>query len=118
MNISKEELTVRLKTENFPLSSKYDPHLVIENQMGPNVLWLTEEEILTTPCLCLCCYNVESTIVDLLPGNYVIDYCWYDYEEDGEVCHREEVEIGWLLESDMDEIRNTENLFTSNCPIC
>jgi SAM-dependent methyltransferase len=42
MNISKEELLIRLKTKNFPLSSKYDPHLVIENQMGPNVLWLTE----------------------------------------------------------------------------
>ena len=42
MKISKDKLIERLKTENFPLSSKYDPHLVIENQMGPNVLWLTE----------------------------------------------------------------------------
>jgi SAM-dependent methyltransferase len=27
---------------NFPLSNKYDPHLVFEHNMGPNVLWLTE----------------------------------------------------------------------------
>jgi len=42
MNISINELTKRLKTEQFPLSSKYDPMFVIENHMGPNVLWLTE----------------------------------------------------------------------------
>jgi len=28
--------------ERFPLSSKYNPQWVLENQMGPNVLWLTE----------------------------------------------------------------------------
>ena len=28
--------------DGFPLSSKYDPNWVIENEMGPNVLWLTE----------------------------------------------------------------------------
>jgi SAM-dependent methyltransferase len=28
--------------EEFPLSSKYDPAWVLENQMGPNALWLTE----------------------------------------------------------------------------
>jgi hypothetical protein len=39
--------------------------------------------------------------VDLLPGTYVIEYCWHDYEEGGDVCHREEVEIGWPLESEM-----------------
>lgn len=27
---------------DFPLSSKYDPDLVFQGQMGPNVLWLTE----------------------------------------------------------------------------
>ncbi|RJP26711.1 MAG: methyltransferase domain-containing protein [Candidatus Abyssobacteria bacterium SURF_5] len=26
----------------FPLSNKYDPNWVLDNQMGPNVLWLTE----------------------------------------------------------------------------
>jgi len=26
----------------FPLSSKYDPQWIVENQMGPNALWLTE----------------------------------------------------------------------------
>jgi len=31
-----------LKLEQFPLSSKYDAEWVVENQMGPNALWLTE----------------------------------------------------------------------------
>ena len=26
----------------YPLSSKYDPHWIINNQMGSNCLWLTE----------------------------------------------------------------------------
>lgn len=31
-----------LRVEQFPLSSKYDPEWVLENEMGPNVLWMTE----------------------------------------------------------------------------
>ena len=31
-----------LANESFPLSGKYDPQWVVENQMGPNALWLTE----------------------------------------------------------------------------
>lgn len=32
----------KLKLEEFPRSAEYDPQWVIDNQMGPNVLWLTE----------------------------------------------------------------------------
>ena len=42
MNLSKEQLAAMLRVEQFPLSSKYDPEWVLENQMGPNALWLTE----------------------------------------------------------------------------
>jgi len=42
MNIGKDKLVELLKTEQFPLSSKYDPEWVLKNQMGPNALWLTE----------------------------------------------------------------------------
>ena len=31
-----------LWNDDYPLSSKYDPDWVFENQMGPNALWLTE----------------------------------------------------------------------------
>jgi len=31
-----------LQNDQFPLSSKYDPLWIFENEMGPNVLWLTE----------------------------------------------------------------------------
>ena len=63
--------------------------LVVEG----NVLNLTETEILTTPCDCLCCYNIESTMVDLSPGIYLVQYCWFDYEIDEMICHTEEAEI-------------------------
>ena len=42
MSLSKEQLAAMLQTEEFPLSSKYDPEWVLENQMGPSALWLTE----------------------------------------------------------------------------
>lgn len=42
MSLSKEELTGMLQMEQFPLSSKYDPQWVLENEMGPSALWLTE----------------------------------------------------------------------------
>ena len=38
-----EELRTMLAHEQFGLSSKYDPQWVIANEMGPNVLWITEE---------------------------------------------------------------------------
>ena len=39
---SKKQLHKLLAVEQFPRSSAYDPAWVIENEMGPNVLWLTE----------------------------------------------------------------------------
>lgn len=42
MSASKEELAKVLQNDRFPLSNKYDPQWVVENQMGPNALWLTE----------------------------------------------------------------------------
>ncbi len=32
----------QLARDQFPLSSKYHPQWVFDNEMGPNVLWLTE----------------------------------------------------------------------------
>lgn len=31
-----------LENEDFPLSNKYDARWVLDNEMGPNALWLTE----------------------------------------------------------------------------
>lgn len=58
MKISVEELRRMLETERFPKSGAYDPAWVAENQMGPNVLWLTEW---------------LSEKMDLAPGTRVLD---------------------------------------------
>jgi SAM-dependent methyltransferase len=42
MKRSQAELSAALKLEQFPRSAGYDPAWVMENLMGPNVLWLTE----------------------------------------------------------------------------
>jgi len=44
--------------DQFPLSAKYDPEWVLENEMGPNALWLTE-------ALC--------QVMDLKPAMRVLD---------------------------------------------
>jgi hypothetical protein len=58
-----------------------------------NLLSLTEREVLANPCDCLCCYNVESTVVGLSPGSYIVEYCWEDYETAGRMCLREEIQV-------------------------
>jgi cyclopropane fatty-acyl-phospholipid synthase-like methyltransferase len=39
---TKAELAERLRIDQFPRSAAYDPQWMLDNQMGPNVLWLTE----------------------------------------------------------------------------
>ena len=58
MSANKESLAKLLHNDAFPLSAKYDPNWVVENQMGPNALWLTE-------WLC--------RDMDLTPGMRVLD---------------------------------------------
>ena len=42
MSYSPTELRAALAIDQFPRSAAYDPLWVLENLMGPNVLWLTE----------------------------------------------------------------------------
>ena len=59
-----------------------------------DTLRLDEQEILTTiPCPCLCCYDVNSTVVGLAPGEYLLEYCWSDFGTEGQRCHTEPVTI-------------------------
>jgi len=40
--MTNEELTARLVKPRFPRSARYDGRFVVDNLMGPNVLWLAE----------------------------------------------------------------------------
>lgn len=42
MRVDEEQLKDKLDVDRFPRSRMYDPRWVLENQMGPNALWLTE----------------------------------------------------------------------------
>lgn len=55
---AKKQLPNLLSIERFPRSSTYDPEWIIENEMGPNVLWLAE-------------FLCEA--MDLRPGMRVLD---------------------------------------------
>ncbi len=67
--------------------------IIITLSVSNNDLHLTEEEILTTPCDCLCCYDVEANIGGLSPGTYNVDLCWQDAETGGEMCVEDIIEI-------------------------
>jgi len=41
-------------------------------------LYVTEREVLTTPCSCLCCYNISTAIEGLTEGEWRVVYRWLD----------------------------------------
>jgi hypothetical protein len=43
-------------------------------------LLLTEQELAEEPCWCICCYEVNATIVGLSAGAYTVEFYWYDYD--------------------------------------
>ena len=69
-----------------------DDIVVSLNAQG-DVLYLTEDEILSLPCWCMCCYDVEATIVYLPPGTYTVVYCWFDEDTQDDRCHAEAIVI-------------------------
>jgi hypothetical protein len=67
--------------------------IVISLEVEGDLLRLTEEEILTQGCWCICCYEVGATVVDLAPDTYLVVFCWFDYQTDEERCYEEEIVI-------------------------
>jgi len=43
-------------------------------------LYVTEREVLTTPCDCMCCYNITHVVTGLAPGEWHVVYRWLDDE--------------------------------------
>jgi hypothetical protein len=67
--------------------------IAVSASLVGNDLTLTEEEIPPGGlCDCICCFNVEATVVDLAAGTYSVEYCWLDYEQ-GTRCHTDDVVI-------------------------
>jgi hypothetical protein len=46
---------------------------------GTEIL-VSEFEVVTLPCVCLCCYDLSVEIEDLAPGEYSLSFTWYDYD--------------------------------------
>ena len=55
---NKIDLRKMLHHDDYPLSAKYDPDWIVDNEMGPNLLWITE---------------ALSQVMDLKPGMRVLD---------------------------------------------
>ncbi|UCC32531.1 MAG: hypothetical protein JSU86_09655 [Phycisphaerales bacterium] len=92
IELSAEPGTLHVLHNNATYNCCPDDIVVLLSMEG-NVIRLTEEEVLTLPCACLCCYNVEATVVDLPPGEYTVELCWYDYETFGQKCHQQDIVI-------------------------
>jgi hypothetical protein len=68
----------------------FDFEISVEEQL----IRVTEIEILENPCFCLCCYNLALEIEDVAPGDYTIEFTWFDYESNGWVIEVLEVSVG------------------------
>jgi hypothetical protein len=53
--------------------------IVITFSAQGDVLRFDEQEILSDPCYCVCCYETAATVVGLASGTYTVEFCWYDY---------------------------------------
>ena len=67
--------------------------IVISLSIEENVLVLTEEEILTEPCDCWCCYEANADVVNLAPGTYTVEFRWFDYETWQPQCYADEIVV-------------------------
>jgi len=92
VEVTVEAGTLRVVHRNATYNCCPDDIRVSLSTQG-NRLTLTEEEILTMPCHCLCCYDVQTEVAGLTPGPWLVEYCWYDYETGGPVCSTQEVYI-------------------------
>ncbi len=43
-------------------------------------LYVIEREVLTTPCDCMCCFNLSALVEGLSPGDWQVVYRWLDDE--------------------------------------
>lgn len=51
-----------------------------EVTFADGVMTVTEDEVLSTPCFCLCCYDLWAVVDDVPPGAWSLVFNWYDYE--------------------------------------
>jgi hypothetical protein len=45
-----------------------------------DTILIEEIEVLTEPCSCVCCHNLWMMLEDVAPGDYLLQFSWYDYE--------------------------------------
>ena len=43
---------------------------------------IQEIEVLNSPCDCHCCYDLQVSLHDVPPGDHVIEFTWFNYEEE------------------------------------
>ncbi|MCK4546457.1 MAG: hypothetical protein KAW17_03355 [Candidatus Eisenbacteria sp.] len=56
--------------------TRFDYDVTVEEEQ----ITVVEVEILENPCYCICCMDLATAIEDVPPGEYVLDFHWYEYE--------------------------------------
>ncbi len=49
-----------------------------------SLISVEESELLEIPCMCLCCYDVMASVVNIPAGAYTLRYCWEDQDQSWE----------------------------------
>jgi hypothetical protein len=91
VEIAVEEYSLRITHRNATYNCCPED-IRVELTVAGDTLTLGETEVLTMPCVCLCCYDVESVVVNLPEGYYWVNYCWSDWES-GQMCETRLIQI-------------------------
>ncbi len=46
-------------------------------------LVVTEHEVLTNPCFCVCCFDLDFTVENVPAGDWILRFVWWDTESTG-----------------------------------
>ncbi|MCK4414801.1 MAG: hypothetical protein KAY32_14800 [Candidatus Eisenbacteria sp.] len=77
-----------------------------------NVIRVREVEVLSNPCYCICCFDLAVTIEDVPPGDYTLEFTWYDYEERDWLVRLLDVSVPDAGQADLPAVGET---YSSGC---
>ena len=59
-----------------------DP-IVYDLVVQEHILLMKERTLEDPPCDCLCCFDLQATLTDVPPGNWLLVFQWFDLESQG-----------------------------------
>jgi len=68
---------------------------------------ITENFIVIQPAYCFCCYESSVAIDDVPPGEYTVNFTWYDEESNDWVIYQFDVSVADVGQTDAPRVSDT-----------